>query len=52
LSEGLANALVDVGADTVVSPNLLQAFSTRLDGGAQAVQADYAVQNPSPGALV
>jgi len=28
LSEGLANALVVVGADTVVSPNLLQAFST------------------------
>ena len=46
LSEGLANALVVVGADTLVSPNLLQAFSTRLDGGAQAVQADYAVRNP------
>ena len=35
-----------VDADTVVSPNLLRAFQARLDAGAGAVQADYAVQNP------
>ena len=30
----------------VVSPNLLRAFAARLDAGASAVQADYAVRNP------
>jgi cellulose synthase/poly-beta-1,6-N-acetylglucosamine synthase-like glycosyltransferase len=47
LSEGRADALVVIDADTVVSPNLLRAFSARLESGAQAVQADYAVLNPS-----
>jgi 1,2-diacylglycerol 3-beta-glucosyltransferase len=40
------DAIVVVDADTVVSPNLLRAFSARIDAGALAVQADYAVRNP------
>ncbi len=35
------HAAVVVDADTVVSPNLLQACSARFDGGARAVQAAY-----------
>lgn len=42
---GSADALVVIDADTVVSPNLLHAFAARLQAGAQAVQADYAVRN-------
>jgi cellulose synthase/poly-beta-1,6-N-acetylglucosamine synthase-like glycosyltransferase len=45
LAEGRAGAVVVVDADTVVSPNLLRAFSARLDGGAAAVQTDYAIRN-------
>jgi 1,2-diacylglycerol 3-beta-glucosyltransferase len=45
--EGLADGLVVVDADTVVSPNLLAAFAARLEAGAAAVQADYAVRNPN-----
>jgi 1,2-diacylglycerol 3-beta-glucosyltransferase len=41
------DAVVVVDADTLVSPNLLRAFAARLDAGAQAIQADYAVRNPS-----
>jgi cellulose synthase/poly-beta-1,6-N-acetylglucosamine synthase-like glycosyltransferase len=41
-----ADAAVVVDADTVVSPNLLTAFAARLESGALAVQADYAVSNP------
>ena len=44
--EGPADALVVIDADTVVSPNLLRAFAARLQAGARAVQADYAVRNP------
>jgi len=40
------DALVVVDADTVVSPNLLRAFAARIQAGALAVQADYAVRNP------
>jgi 1,2-diacylglycerol 3-beta-glucosyltransferase len=40
------DAVVVIDADTVVSPNLLQAFAARLELGAEAVQADYAVRNP------
>ena len=47
LDEGQANGVVVIDADTVVSANLLHAFSARFGRGAQAVQADYAVQNPS-----
>jgi cellulose synthase/poly-beta-1,6-N-acetylglucosamine synthase-like glycosyltransferase len=43
---GDVDALVVVDADTVVSPNLLHAFAARIDAGALAVQADYAVRNP------
>ncbi len=48
-SEGRADAVVVVDADTVVSPNLLHAFDARIAGGAKAVQADYAVRNPDAG---
>lgn len=40
-------AIVVVDADTVVSPNLLSAFAARIQVGAKAVQADYAVRNPN-----
>jgi 1,2-diacylglycerol 3-beta-glucosyltransferase len=46
LAEGLADAVVVVDADAVASPNLLRAFADRLERGATAVQADYAVLNP------
>jgi 1,2-diacylglycerol 3-beta-glucosyltransferase len=45
LSEGLADAVVVVDADTVVSPNLLRAFDARFRSGAPAAQAHYAVAN-------
>ena len=41
------DAVVVVDADTVVSPNLLSAFAARIQAGAMAVQADYAVRNPN-----
>jgi cellulose synthase/poly-beta-1,6-N-acetylglucosamine synthase-like glycosyltransferase len=41
------DAIVVVDADTSVSPNLLSAFAARIERGAHAVQADYAVSNPS-----
>jgi cellulose synthase/poly-beta-1,6-N-acetylglucosamine synthase-like glycosyltransferase len=41
------DAIVVVDADTVVSPNLLSAFAARIEAGAKAVQADYAVRNPN-----
>lgn len=40
------DAVIVIDADTLVSANLLTAFSSRLAAGAQAVQADYAVRNP------
>lgn len=46
VAEG-ADAVVVVDADTLVSKNLLQAFSARLSSGAVAVQAHYGVQNPN-----
>jgi 1,2-diacylglycerol 3-beta-glucosyltransferase len=45
LSEGFADAVVVVDADTHVSPNLLSAFSARFAAGADAVQAEYGVRN-------
>lgn len=45
LADGFADAAVVVDADTVVTPNLLTAFAARLEAGAQAVQAEYAVLN-------
>ena len=49
LAEEALDAVVVVDADTVVSPNLLRAFDARLQAGAQAVQADYAVRNVDAG---
>jgi cellulose synthase/poly-beta-1,6-N-acetylglucosamine synthase-like glycosyltransferase len=43
------DAVAVIDADTLVSPNILQAFSARRDLGAHAVQADYAVRNPDAG---
>jgi 1,2-diacylglycerol 3-beta-glucosyltransferase len=40
------DAIVVVDADTLVSKNLLHAFAARIEAGALAVQADYAVRNP------
>jgi glycosyltransferase involved in cell wall biosynthesis len=43
------DAVIVVDADTVASPNLLRAFAARIDSGAQAAQADYAVRNANTG---
>jgi cellulose synthase/poly-beta-1,6-N-acetylglucosamine synthase-like glycosyltransferase len=43
---GWADAVVVVDADSIVSPNLLEAFSQRIEAGAHAVQAHYGVLNP------
>ena len=45
LAAGEADAIAVVDADTVVSPNLLEAFSSRLARGAGALQAHYGVRN-------
>jgi cellulose synthase/poly-beta-1,6-N-acetylglucosamine synthase-like glycosyltransferase len=47
LADGRADAVVVVDADSEVSPNLLRAFSARLETGAPAVQAFYGVRNPA-----
>jgi cellulose synthase/poly-beta-1,6-N-acetylglucosamine synthase-like glycosyltransferase len=49
IAGGRTDAVVVVDADTVVSPNVLRAFDARLQAGAKAVQADYAVLNPEEG---
>lgn len=49
LADRFADAVVVVDADTSVEPGLLSAFAARLERGAQAVQADYAVRNPEDG---
>jgi 1,2-diacylglycerol 3-beta-glucosyltransferase len=49
IAAGDVDAVVVVDADTLVSPNLLRAFDARLQAGAKAVQADYAVRNPDEG---
>jgi cellulose synthase/poly-beta-1,6-N-acetylglucosamine synthase-like glycosyltransferase len=41
-----AEAVVVVDADAQVSTNLLEAFASRLDQGAQAAQVHYGVLNP------
>lgn len=46
LHSGWADAIVVVDADSVVSPNLLEAFAARLEAGAAALQAHYGVLNP------
>mgnify|MGYP000850263069 CR=1 FL=1 len=47
LAEARTDAVVVVDADTVVTPNLLDACAARLQQGAVAVQAHYGVQNPN-----
>jgi 1,2-diacylglycerol 3-beta-glucosyltransferase len=47
LAAKVADAVVVVDADTAVAPNLLAAFAHRLENGAHAVQAEYAVRNPN-----
>jgi len=47
LADGVADAVVVVDADTLVSPNLLSAFAARFEAGAEAVQAEYGVRNPN-----
>ena len=44
-TEPVADAFVVIDADTIVSPNLLQAFAARFEAGAVAVQAEYGVAN-------
>lgn len=46
LSDNQADAVVVVDADSKVSPNLLQAFAARIEGGAEAMQSDFGVLNP------
>ncbi|MFA7679733.1 MAG: glycosyltransferase family 2 protein [Pigmentiphaga sp.] len=43
---GFADAIVVVDADSLASPNLLEAFAARIEQGAQALQANYGVSNP------
>ncbi len=44
-SEGLADAVAVIDADSVVSANLLEAFAARIEAGACALQAHYGVLN-------
>ena len=44
-AHGWAYAVVVVDADTEVSPNLLEAFATRIENGAAVIQAHYRVLN-------
>jgi cellulose synthase/poly-beta-1,6-N-acetylglucosamine synthase-like glycosyltransferase len=45
-ADGLADAVVVIDADSVVSPNLLEACAARIALGEQAVQVHYGIQNP------
>ena len=47
LDAGWASAIVVIDADAEVSPNLLEAFASRIENGAQALQAHYGILNPS-----
>jgi cellulose synthase/poly-beta-1,6-N-acetylglucosamine synthase-like glycosyltransferase len=46
ISEGFADAVVVIDADTTVSPNMLSAFAAYLARGEEALQAEYGVRNP------
>src|ERR1039458_6708051 len=46
LEQGWADAVAVVDADAEVSPNLLEAFASRIENGAHAVQVYYGVMNP------
>jgi 1,2-diacylglycerol 3-beta-glucosyltransferase len=41
------DAVIILDADTIVSPNFLQAVSARLQNGERVIQAYYAVSNPA-----
>lgn len=45
-ADGVADAVVVIDADTVVTPNLLAGFAARIEVGAEALQARYGVLNP------
>jgi cellulose synthase/poly-beta-1,6-N-acetylglucosamine synthase-like glycosyltransferase len=45
-SKGWADAVVVVDADAEASANLLEAFASRIERGAHAIQAHYGVLNP------
>ncbi len=45
LTDGFADAVVVVDADSSVSRNLLSAFAARFASGAQVLQAEYGVRN-------
>ena len=47
IADRFASAIVVVDADTEVSSNLLEAFASRIERGAQAVQSHYGILNPS-----
>lgn len=51
-TDGLADAVVVIDADSTVTPNLLQAYAARLAQGAQAIQARYGVLNPADSWLI
>lgn len=44
-ASGWAYAVIVIDADSEVSPNLLEAFSSRIESGAKAIQAHYGVLN-------
>jgi cellulose synthase/poly-beta-1,6-N-acetylglucosamine synthase-like glycosyltransferase len=44
--ERWANAVVVIDADSEVSTNLIEAFASRIEQGAQAIQVHYGVLNP------
>jgi cellulose synthase/poly-beta-1,6-N-acetylglucosamine synthase-like glycosyltransferase len=46
LEQAWAEAVAVVDADAEVSPNLLEAFASRIEQGAHAVQVHYGVLNP------
>jgi 1,2-diacylglycerol 3-beta-glucosyltransferase len=45
LADGIADAVIVVDADTIVSANLLSAFAARFSAGETVLQADYGVRN-------
>lgn len=47
LNDQRADAVVVVDADTEVSPNMLEAFASRIERGAHALQGLYGVLNPN-----
>jgi cellulose synthase/poly-beta-1,6-N-acetylglucosamine synthase-like glycosyltransferase len=46
MQEGFASAVVVIDADAEASSNLLEAFASRIERGAKAMQAHYGILNP------